>query len=411
MANVSPFKALYYNNQTFKDLTSLVIPPYDNIPAGDEQKYLNRSPYNFSHVLLPKGENEDYSEANDLLKKWQEQHILKETSVPCYYLYQQSFEAYGKKHTRHTLMCAVELQPFSAGVVRPHENTYGQYKADRLQILRKTQCNLSHIFGMVDDDEGFLENIFEKWMFEPPFLKAHTDDGTEHLLWKVEGEKYPEIGEFFKEKSIYIVDGHHRYESALMYAKESGAYGDANKPASQMLFAIANSFDPGLIIFPTHRAVKKGYCPSLDLTAIEKQYQLLPLAPEALLRFVEKSQSTPQFALYYANNLYLVIPNQWQNEGESMGRSVAKLSVTWSDHKFAKEFCGIDDTNRSQKMVYDKDVKALWEKRENYDLIIFHAPPAVTDVINVANEQKFMPQKSTYFFPKLAAGFTMRRIG
>ena len=160
MANVSPFKALYYNNQTFKDLTSLVIPPYDNIPAGDEQKYLNRSPYNFSHVLLPKGENEDYSEANDLLKKWQEQHILKETSVPCYYLYQQSFEAYGKKHTRHTLMCAVELQPFSAGIVRPHENTYGQYKADRLQILRKTQCNLSHIFGMVDDDEGFLEKIF-----------------------------------------------------------------------------------------------------------------------------------------------------------------------------------------------------------------------------------------------------------
>ncbi len=410
MAKVFPYKALYYDNKTFNDLTSLVIPPYDNIPGGEEQKYLKRSPYNFAHVLLPHSADEDYSHAKDLLKKWQEQHILKETGIPCYYLYQQTFEAYGQSHIRHTLMCAVELQPFSEGIIRPHENTYGQYKADRLQILRKTQCNLSHVFGMVNDGEGFLEGIFEKWMFEPPFLKAQTDDGTEHRLWKVEGAKYPEVTEFFNDRPIYIVDGHHRYESALMYAKECGAYGDPKKPASQMLFAIANTFDPGLIVFPTHRAVKKGTCNSLDLGAIEKQYQLLPLAPQDLFSFVEKPQMTPQFALYYHNQLYLVIPNNWQNEADKIGKSVAKLSVIWSDHKFAKEFCGIDDSHRSQKISYDKDAKALWEKRDSYELIIFHAPPAVSDVTSVADEKRFMPQKSTYFFPKLAAGFTMRRL-
>ena len=410
MAKVSPYKALHYNNETFKDLTPLVIPPYDNIPAGDEQKYLSRSPYNFAHVLLPHSVDEDYSQANELLKTWQSQQILKETASPCYYLYQQTFEAYGKKHVRHTLMCAVELQPFSEAIIRPHENTYGQYKADRLQILRKTQCNLSHIFGMVNDEEGFLESLYEKWMYETPFLKGRTDDGTEHIVWKVEGAKYPQVSQFFADKPIYIVDGHHRYESALTYAKESGAYGDPQKPASQMLFAIANTFDPGLVVFPTHRAVKKGNCPNLDLGKIETKYQLLPLAPEALLRFVEKPQQTPQFAFYYRNQLFLVIPKNWQNEAEKIGKSVAKLSVFWSDHQFAREFCGIDDTNRSQKIAYDKDAKALWDKRDNYDLVIFHAPPAVSDVSHVADEKRFMPQKSTYFFPKLAAGFTMRRL-
>ena len=410
MSKVSPYKALYYDNSTFSDLTPLVIPPYDNIPAGEEQKYLKRSPYNFAHVLLPHSVDEDYSQAKELLQTWRDQHILKETSVPCYYLYQQTFEAYGKKHVRHTLMCAVELQPFSEAIVRPHENTFGQYKADRLQILRKTQCNLSHVFGMVNDEEGFLEGLFDKWMFEAPFLKAKTDDGTDHVVWKAEGAKYPQIAEFFSSRPIYIVDGHHRYESALMYAKESGAYGDPSKPASQMLFAIANTYDPGLIVFPTHRAIKKGACPSLNLGEIEKYYQLLPLAPEALLRFVEKPQPTPQFALSYRDQLYLVIPKNWQNEAEKIGKSVAKLSVVWSDHKFSKDFCGIDDNNRSQKVSYDKDAKALWEKRSNYDLIIFHAPPAVADVTAVADEKRFMPQKSTYFFPKLAAGFTMRRL-
>ncbi|MFM8314321.1 MAG: DUF1015 family protein [Deltaproteobacteria bacterium] len=410
MANIFPYKALYYDNETFKDLTPLVIPPYDNIPAGEEQKYLTRSPYNFAHVLLPRTVDEDYSHAAELINQWKDQHILKETSVPCYYLYQQSFEAYGQKHVRHTLMCSVELQPFSEGIVRPHENTYGQYKADRLQILRKTQCNLSHVFGMVNDEEGFLETLFEKWMFSDPFLKAKTDDGTEHVLWKVEGAKFPEVAQFFKDKPIYIVDGHHRYESALMYAKESGAYGDSKNPASQMLFAIANSYDPGLIVFPTHRAVKKGQCPNLDLGKIEQNYQLLPLNPEALMKFVEKPQATPQFGLYYKNQLFLVIPKEWQNEAATLGGSVAKLSVTWSDHKFAKTYCGIDDSNRSQKISYDKDAKALWSKRNDFDLIIFHAPPAVSDVTGVADEKRFMPQKSTYFFPKLAAGFTMRRL-
>lgn len=411
MANIFPYKALYYDNETFKDLSSLVIPPYDNIPAGDEKKYLARSPYNFAHVLLPHAADEDYSHAAELINKWKDQHILKETSAPCYYLYQQSFEAYGQKHVRHTLMCSVELQPFSEAIVRPHENTFGQFKADRLQILRKTQCNLSHIFGMVNDDEGFLENLFEKWMFNAPFLKGKTDDGTEHMLWKVEGAKYPEVAEFFKDKPIYIVDGHHRYESALMYAKESGAYGDSKKPASQMIFAIANTYDPGLIVFPTHRAIKKDAPLGINWGLVEDQYQTLSLTSEQLFKFVEKPQQTPQFAVFYKNQLHLLIPKNWQDAETTLGKSVARLSVTWSDFKFAHDFCGVNDTNRSQKISYQKDAKSLWENRDNFELIIFHAPPAVTDVTQVADEKRFMPQKSTYFFPKLAAGFTMRRLG
>src|SRR3989338_8949843 len=129
MSKISPFKAFYYNTDTIKNLSDVVVPPYDNIPAGEDQKYFNRSPYNFAHVILSKSANEDYSRSVQLLSKWRESHILKEATTPHYYLYQQTFTAYGKTHERRTLMCTVELRDFSDAIVRPHENTFGVYKA------------------------------------------------------------------------------------------------------------------------------------------------------------------------------------------------------------------------------------------------------------------------------------------
>lgn len=407
MSKVAPFKGFYYNTDVIKNLSDVVVPPYDNIPAGEDQKYFNRSPYNFAHVILPKSKDEDYSRSTQLLSKWRETNVLKEDTTPHYYLYQQTFEALGKKYNRRTLMCTVELHDFSDAIVRPHENTYGQYKADRLLILKKTQCNLSHIFGMVKDKRGVLETLYEKWTFEKPFLTGHTDEGVDHAVWKIPEPKALEVAKFFEDEPIYIVDGHHRYESSLMYAKEQNAVGNPRHPASHMLFAISNAYDPGLVVFPTHRLVKGGTAPTKD--AIEKQFVLTEKDLGWLTTFVKTSQSSPQFALYLGGKVYHVSPKNWMEQESALGKSVAKLGVTWSDHFFLKNYCGVEESNRKERIHYERDLDTAWKDKDKFSLMVFHAPPAVTDVTDVADEKRFMPQKSTYFYPKLAAGFIMRK--
>lgn len=409
MSHVFPFKALHFNSDQVKDIGEVIIPPYDAIPEEDVPKYLAKSPYNFAHVLLPRSANEDYSHALQLLTKWRETGILRETSGPCYFLYEQKFEAYGSSHSRRVLMCTVELCDFSKGIVRPHENTYGQYKADRLAILKKTQCNLSHIFGMVRDQKGTLESLYEKWVYEKPFLKGNMGDGVEHAVWKIEASKAPEIQPFFEDHPIYIVDGHHRYESSLMYAKELGVVGNRNHPASQMLFAIANAYDPGLVVFPTHRMVRKGDAPAPQLAAIEKRFQLEKREESWLKGFVDTARKDPNFALYMNGVIYEAIPKNWVGEESKIGKSVTRLGVTWSDHYFLKENCGVDDSNRKARIHYERDLKVAWRDRDKFQLVVFQPRPNVTDVSDVADEKLFMPQKSTYFFPKLAAGLVMRR--
>jgi len=410
MALVSGFKGSYYKIHS-PDLSSLIIPPYDAIPEGAEEKYRAKSNYNFAHVDLSRKENDDYSSSKTLLSDWVKKGIVEETSTPCYFLYQQSFSAYGKEHTRRTLLCTVGLEDFSKGIVRPHENTFGKYKADRLQLLRMTQYNLSHIFGMVKDSEGFLNSQFEKWVFEKPFLSATSEDGVSHTVWKTEVNRAPDISAFFKDKPIYIVDGHHRYESALMYAKEMGVEGKFEHPAAHTTFCIANVYDPGLVVYPTHRILRKGLLKSFSISQLEKDYAVTPLSFEQLKKFVSMADPTPRFALYYDGKLYSLLPRDWVGLGKKVGVSVAKLAVTWSDHCFLKDFCGVNDSNRGTSIRYEKDVDFTWSLREQSDLILFHAPPAVSDVTAVADEKKYMPQKSTFFIPKLAGGLVFRKFG
>ncbi len=409
MAHIEGFKGTCYKSSGL-NLNDLIIPPYDTLDSEAALHYKNKNPYNFAHVDLSQKENDDYSHSLSLLEQWRTKGITEETSQPCYFLYRQNFEAFGKKHQRDTLLCTVGLHDFSKGIIRPHENTFGKYKADRLELLRKTRHNLSHIFGMVKDEEGFLATQFEAWSFEKPFLRAQGEDGVLHSIWKVEVEKAPNLQSFFKDKSVYIVDGHHRYESALMYARELGVEGKWEHPASKTTFCIANVFDPGLVIYPTHRLLKKGTLSKFDWNQVEKDYEATPISLEKARDFVVSHQKEPRFLVFYQGQLSVLFPKnraQWQ---ESQGQSVTKLGVTWSDRGFLKKFCGVTDANRGSLVRYEKDFEFTWSLRNEFDLIVFHAPPAVSDVTAVADENKYMPQKSTFFIPKLAGGLIFRKL-
>lgn len=409
MAHIEGFKGTYYKSSGLR-LDDLIIPPYDTLDSQAANHYRSKSPYNFSHVDLSLREEDDYSHSLLILDQWRSKGITEETPGSCYFLYRQNFTAFGKSHQRDTLLCTVGLHDFSKGIIRPHENTFGKYKADRLELLRKTRHNLSHIFGMVKDEEGFLSTQFESWSFEKPFLRAQGEDGVTHSIWKIEISKAPSLQTFFTEKPIYIVDGHHRYESALMYARELGVEERWDHPASKTTFCIANVFDPGLVIYPTHRLLKKGSLTQLDWNQLEKQYEINPIPVDRAKEFVVTHQKGPKFIVFYGGTLFTFAPRNWEETQTHLGKSVAALGVTWSDRGFLKEFCGVTDSNRGNLIRYEKDFDLTWSLRNEVDLVIFHAPPVVSDVTAVADENKYMPQKSTFFIPKLAGGLIFRKL-
>ncbi len=410
MAKIFPFQSFHYNTPSLGNLSNLITPPYDNIPAGDEAKFWQRSPYNFSHIDLPKRDEDDYSGASQTLTQWIERKILVRDSSPGYYWYRQTFSIGGVNHSREALMCAVQLTDFSENIVRPHENTHGKAKRDRLQSLRATRFNLSHIFGMVKDAEGVLSSVMTSCEFQAPLLQGKTDDGAEHTVWKIELSKAPQIAPFFADKPIYIVDGHHRYESALAYAREVGAYGDEQNPAGRTLFTICNGFDPGLVVMPTHRGVKSLGSHKSKLTSLGHAYDLKPINVEALKTFCDTPINTPSFVLGFGETLYACTPKGWENAAASMGQALYKLPMHWSDRKILSELLEVPEADYMQRIDYEKDALKMWNERSRYDLMVFHARPKTTDVTDIADDQKFMPPKSTYFYPKLASGLVLRQL-
>ncbi len=410
MAKIFPFRGFHYNTKLIANLDDVITPPYDNIPAGDDVKLWNRSPYNFAHVDLPLKPEDDYTTASQTLTKWIEHKIMAADNSPGYYWYRQTFPHEGTRHVRDALMCAVQLHDFSENVVRPHENTHGKAKKDRLQSIRKTGFNLSHIFGMVKDPDGFLMSLIEKYEFQAPLLQGTTSEGAEHAVWKLEADKVRELPAFFADQPIYIVDGHHRYESALAYAREVGAYGNENHPAGRTLFTICNAFEPGLIVLPTHRGVKSVGALKSRLSEISTLFDLTPASPDTLKPFTAKPGTTPAFMVGFNDLLYTATPKNWEKQIDTMGQALYKLPMHWSDRKLISGMFEVPEHDYMDRIDYEKDALKLWENRGKYDLMVFHARPKTTDVTDVADAKGFMPPKSTYFYPKLASGLVLRQL-
>lgn len=408
MPKIYPFAGIYYNPKMIGDLSDVVTPPYDNIPDNEKDGYLKRSPYNFCHVILPREEDPNYKHATELLARWRENKILLQDHGPHYYLYRQTFTVDGHTYSRSSLMCTVHLSEFGEGHVRPHENTHGHHKEDRLRILQSTHHNLSHVFAMVQDPEAYLATLYEKWSFETPLLRARTNDGVEQVVWHIEASRAGELQAFFADKPLYILDGHHRYSSAVVYAKEKNLLGDPKAPEARMLFSISNNADPALKVFPTHRKLKQFDAGKFPWNAFEKEFFTQPLPETELARFATTLPKGPEFALWIGGKLLRVQPRHPESWEAKYGKALSRQPVLWSDEKLLTGLLGLEAQERVHAIHYERDWKLAWKEKDPQGLTIFHAPPSVNSVAEVADEKGFMPQKSTYFFPKLAAGLILR---
>jgi uncharacterized protein (DUF1015 family) len=263
MATISSFLPLRYNPEIIPDLGAVIAPPYDVISDEKRRMLVDRDPHNVIRLILPEGdESNRYRRAGELLSEWIASETLISEGMPALYPYAQRFDhpTGGDRIERRGFIAAVKLEPFSAGTILPHERTLSGPKQDRLRLMEATDADLEPIFGIYrDGDRSSSQRLDALMESREPLVVATDSDGVEHRLWRITDpeEIAPFVGDL-ADNVIFIVDGHHRYETAMNYQRERRAANPSlpdGSPVDSIMMFIAPTSDPGLLILPTHRVL------------------------------------------------------------------------------------------------------------------------------------------------------------
>src|SRR5664279_698626 len=264
-----PFKAWRYNTEHVK-VSTVLAPPYDVISPEKQQKLYENSPFNCIRLILNKKDSADtdqknaYTRARDTFQEWQREGILIQDQEPCFYVYRQTFKdpvTHSTKN-RFALLGRVRLEPFEKGIIVPHEKTLHGPKVDRMRLLKTVQTNFSPVFGLYKDKSFEVRSLIQDPMNSRPLFEAEDDDKIVHTLWAIEdADILAKLHKTLQSKKVYIADGHHRYETALEYARQKREEQHASSgilfPFDYMYMALVSFDDPGFIVLPTHRIVTK----------------------------------------------------------------------------------------------------------------------------------------------------------
>jgi uncharacterized protein (DUF1015 family) len=441
MAKIAPFRAVRYNLEKIQDPARVMAPPYDVIsPALQDQLY-QRSPFNLVRLILGKVEEGDdavenrYGRAAGFFQRWREEGILVRDGQPSIYLYDEEYQVEGLGSVvRKGFLALARLEDFATGMVKPHEQTLSGPKADRLRLTKSCRANFSPIFGLYSDPCCVQEALTWELKKRLPDVEVTDDEGVVHRLWRVaDNTVVQKIRDLLENKPLFIADGHHRYETALNYRDFRRAQVEefsGKELFNYVLMYFANMEDQGMLIFPTHRLVH-------DLT----DFRLEPFLTE-LSRFfqVESRTLDPD-----DEESRREVQNSLRNKGRDRivlglfagGRSVYFLTLkdeksmdAFFDDKTSKTLRTLDVTvlhrlvlekmlhitpDAQEKQTHLKYVKnfddpfAMVRSGECQLAFLMNAT-RMGQVRDVANAGEKMPQKSTYFYPKLLSGLVINGI-
>jgi uncharacterized protein (DUF1015 family) len=385
-----PFRGSRYDTSVAGSLSDLICPPYDVIDEAERERLYARSPNNFVRVEFPKdGPGDRYARAAKDLAEWTEQHRLRRDERASFYLHEHAFEVSGQRVVRRGLFGALRLYPQSEGVVLPHELTFPKAKADRLELLRATRANTSPVFGMFADRSGLMRSLGEAT--RAPAGEATI--GTErHRLERIDdAETVGRITAMLRAARVYIADGHHRYETALNYLAEHDDVG-ASAPERYTLAFLCALDDPGLRIFATHRVVRGGddalesaIARSFDVSDIDRG-ALGDIQPGIV---IARGGTFRALALRPSTDLS-ALPGVWRT-----------LPVAIAEELLVKPV-----RDAGAEIAYEHDTERAIAAGTS---ILLRAVDPLT-LQRVADAGERMPQKTTYFYPKVPAGLVVRTL-
>jgi len=410
---VIPFRGVRYDTTKVKGLLNVIAPPYDVIKPEERVALEARHPANIIRLILSQPFDDDTDDANQytraarLMNQWITDGTLVRDATPRYYIYDQSFSAPdGKNYTRRALIGLVKLEPFENRVVLPHEKTHAGPKADRLNLMRQCHANLSPIFLIYADPAGDIEQIMEDFTNDrPPEIDCPETFGSTHQLWcLVDAERNREIQHLFSSIPLLIADGHHRYETALAFQEEMAHTGLSGY--GYMMVNLVRMESPGLAVLAIHRLLDKLSFDSINaaIAKLPEVFEVHEIDTQAnLMAQLEALKGkSPAVGMYTADNNYrLLIPHSTIPD---------QLDVTLVQETLIQEIFQVETlADHISYTAYADD--AVAHVRGSADRVAFLMNPTpVEQVLEVAMAGLTMPQKSTYFYPKMATGFVLNLL-
>ncbi|MGD0167849.1 MAG: DUF1015 domain-containing protein [Gaiellaceae bacterium] len=372
MAEIRPIRALTYDSGVAGALAQLVAPPYDVIGPEERLAYQARSPYNIVNLTLPENE----SDSGPLLSVWREQGVMRRDPEPALWWLAQSYVGPdGRARTREGFLASVKIEPYEAKVVLPHERTHAEPKESRLRLLAATRTQLEPIFLLYDDPGHCEQELRRRAATREPDLEAE-ELAVRSRLWRVDdADAIARIQTALTDKQLLIADGHHRYETALAFHDQDGT------PATAYTFAaLVNTRGEGLAIFPTHRL----FTPMPRLSGLGSGEPREDVE-SALAELAEKSYESAAALVYERSGASLVVSEE------------PILDVELVDRLGHEGICYTPDWAEAVEAVDSGEA----------ELAVLMRPPRIEQVFAVAREGRAMPQKSTYFYPKLLSGLVL----
>ncbi len=423
MAEIRPFRALRFNTEKAGEIGELVCPPYDIISEEQRLGYLSRNPNNIIRLELPKGDD-PYNEASATLNSWLEQGILAQDKEEGIYIYEEEFTVNGLHTSFKGCIVRVKLEEFSKGIVLPHEETLSKAKEDRFNLMKATDCNFSQIYSLYMDPQHFITKKLDELSEGEPVYEISDNDGVTHRLWIVTDKAETEaISAAFADKKLYIADGHHRYETALNYRNYCRENNKGTGAEDYVMMMLVDMEHPGLVVLPTHRLVR-GLADFDSEKLIEGCREFFDVTEKSDVSTAEADlkvlydEGKKAFAYYDGGEGYtlLVLRNVDALAKLLPEKSAASqgLDVTVLHTLVLEKILGIDAENMAKQInltyvkQFDDAISSVRDGEAQCAFIL--NPTKVTEIRDVAAAGEKMPQKSTYFYPKLITGLVMNRF-
>jgi uncharacterized protein (DUF1015 family) len=411
MPEIQAFRALHYDPHRTDGLQDVVSPPYDVIDDRQREALEARSPYNVVRIDLPQGGEDRYDQAAETLEQWRGDGIVVVDEAPALWTLAQDYVGPdGERRTRQGVFARVRVEQYGPGRIRPHERTHPGPREDRLRLTRATKANLSPIFSLYSDPDNAALHALSAAGGDVPWALTTDDDGTVNRLGRVtDPQAIAAVGQVLAETELLIADGHHRYETARVYADEIGGEG----PHRYVLMCLVALQDPGLTVFPTHRLVR-GLRPEqhdalaetlrrdFEIQAVDGSGPPAPASGETVrMGYIDGRGSTSSL-------LTLRDPAIADRALPDRAEPYRRLDTAVLEALILKGALqmGDEDIDHLNGLGYARDAEqaqALVESGE-YDAAFLMAPTPVERVQAIAAAGESMPPKSTYFFPKIPTG-------
>ena len=426
MAEIKAFRGMRYDTEKAGKLEELCCPPYDIISEKERKAFIAQNKYNVIRLELPREGEDVYRTAGEVLDKWREAGILIHEEKPALYIYEEEFNAYNQRKSIKGLIARVKVEEFSKGVILPHEFTLSKAKADRFELMKATNCNFSQIYALYMDETHTTLDTLEEYSQGKPDAQFTDDDQITHRLWIVTDEAViAKLTDDFADRKLYIADGHHRYETALNYrnyCRENGISKEGDAQDYQMIY-LMDMEHPGLVVFPTHRLVRglKNFDRDVILDGCEQYFDIKAFDSVSNMNVALAEQyqkGNKAFAFYCGRGeWYLLVLRDLAVMDEALpdlSEASRQLDVSVLHTLILERILGIDKKNMAEQrnLTYTKffEEAILGVDKGEFQCSFILNPTRVTEIRDVAAEGEKMPQKSTYFYPKMITGMVMNDI-